>query len=348
MNTLFTYMTYDTCDPSELRHPYPEIPQGWDPRENKLGGHNIYSYNYNRWDELISWIQKSVRRGWIVDAVYCAIDGFLSGIGATLTNLWNRLLVMSVEDVGLANNNILPKIYYLSTVHKHNIRAIILAIILLAESRKTRLNDNHACSYALIDKNSIDKIKKLEEQIIKKRLLLAIKNNESVEYIDIHVSALIESTNKNGKNIKKYDHIAKIFCEAYPKNSYTELCYTIVSNVNWRHDGKSLLVITHLINNNYYGILETLSNLSVDDRKILDEKISEDDIIIEQMINDIINREFLLGTPDEALDKHTMRGRSLKRDLDQFLRVGARLLNEDMTYSEDSKLYHKISFGFNV
>ena len=53
-------------------------------------------------DEVISTLQKSIRRGEVRNAVLCALD--LSATSPELdTYLWDRLHVIAVEDVGFGN-----------------------------------------------------------------------------------------------------------------------------------------------------------------------------------------------------------------------------------------------------
>lgn len=57
------------------------------------------SVNGYAFDELRSVLQKSIRRGWIEDAVLAAYEFFASGIEAEEA-LWRRLEIIATEDVG--------------------------------------------------------------------------------------------------------------------------------------------------------------------------------------------------------------------------------------------------------
>jgi replication-associated recombination protein RarA len=57
------------------------------------------SVNGYRFDELRSVLQKSIRRGWIEDAVLAAYEFFSSGAEAEEV-LWRRLEIIATEDVG--------------------------------------------------------------------------------------------------------------------------------------------------------------------------------------------------------------------------------------------------------
>ena len=56
-----------------------------------VGGHDA--------GEVVSWLQKAIRRGQEDDAIYCAVQLERSGFGAWA---WKRLRVIVSEDVGLA------------------------------------------------------------------------------------------------------------------------------------------------------------------------------------------------------------------------------------------------------
>ncbi len=101
-------------------------------------------------DEVISTLQKSIRRGEVRNAVLCALD--LSATSAELdTYLWDRLHVIAVEDVGFGNPSAISVIVALDTARQRyeptsHDRALftIHAVRLLAESAKDRSNDELA------------------------------------------------------------------------------------------------------------------------------------------------------------------------------------------------------------
>jgi replication-associated recombination protein RarA len=64
-----------------------------------VGPWNLTTLNEYRADEVVSALQKAVRRGDCDSAVYWAHEMNLSGLGAWA---WRRLLIITSEDVGLA------------------------------------------------------------------------------------------------------------------------------------------------------------------------------------------------------------------------------------------------------
>ncbi len=68
-------------------------------------------------DEVISTLQKSIRRGEVRNAVLCALD--LSATSPELdTYLWDRLHVIAVEDVGFGNPQAIAVIVALDTARQ--------------------------------------------------------------------------------------------------------------------------------------------------------------------------------------------------------------------------------------
>jgi replication-associated recombination protein RarA len=101
-------------------------------------------------DEVISTLQKSIRRREVRNAVLCALD--LSATSSQLdTYLWDRLHVIAVEDVGFGKPEAIAVITALDTARQRfaagsHDRALftVHAVRLLAESAKDRSNDELA------------------------------------------------------------------------------------------------------------------------------------------------------------------------------------------------------------
>ena len=101
-------------------------------------------------DEVISTLQKSIRRGEVRNAVLCALD--LSATSPELDRyLWDRLHVIAVEDVGFGNPTAIAVVVALDTARQRYDAAshdrtlfTIHAVRVLAESAKDRSNDELA------------------------------------------------------------------------------------------------------------------------------------------------------------------------------------------------------------
>jgi replication-associated recombination protein RarA len=101
-------------------------------------------------DEVISTLQKSIRRGDVRTAVLCAAE--MSATSDDLDNyLWDRLHVIAVEDIGFAAPAAVTTIVALDTARRRFQRGThdrllfaVHAVRLLAESAKDRSNDELA------------------------------------------------------------------------------------------------------------------------------------------------------------------------------------------------------------
>ena len=111
--------------------------------------------------ECSSSLQKEIRRGNEKKALFFGIELFSSGYGKYL---WKRLLVISSEDIGLADNNIPTQINSLYNNYKivqelgdtHGSEVIIIqAIMILSRSKKSRICD-HAKVYALVTDDNFE------------------------------------------------------------------------------------------------------------------------------------------------------------------------------------------------
>lgn len=98
-------------------------------------------------DEIISNLQKSIRRSMIESACESAYELYISG-QMFLEKLWRRLLVISVEDVGFGNLNAATQIKNLNEMRKNfpyddgdQPIFFIHAIRILCDSEKDRSSD---------------------------------------------------------------------------------------------------------------------------------------------------------------------------------------------------------------
>ncbi|MFH1637039.1 MAG: AAA family ATPase [Candidatus Woesearchaeota archaeon] len=98
-------------------------------------------------DEVISALQKDIRRGNAEDAAFWAYEMMLSGQEFE-KKMWERLIVISVEDVGLANPNLVSIVkdahdtYFMMPGGKgdRHMRGLFAAVV-LAKSPKDRFMD---------------------------------------------------------------------------------------------------------------------------------------------------------------------------------------------------------------
>jgi replication-associated recombination protein RarA len=102
-----------------------------------VGGYDLY--------EVMSALQKSIRRGLEEDALFWGTELYLSEYA---DHAWNRLLVISSEDVGLAAPLATITVKALHDMYSHDKKSkesrlyFVHAILTLVRAPKSRLVDN--------------------------------------------------------------------------------------------------------------------------------------------------------------------------------------------------------------
>jgi len=108
------------------------------------------SLTYNGYDmyEVISTLQKEIRRGCEENAMYWGVELYISGFANWA---WKRLEVMAMEDVGMANPMAIVQVRTLHQIWREMIEkkdrkkqerlAYVQAILLLVHSKKSRCVD---------------------------------------------------------------------------------------------------------------------------------------------------------------------------------------------------------------
>src|SRR5579871_2824529 len=142
----------DTKSSNEPRFPLPKIPEGWDTKPKTLGFFNVHTHSYFDRDEASSSLQKSVRRGYLDEAIQWGLEQFWAGPKAVVTNVWNRLLIMTVEDIGPADPYAIFYVNYCLN-DKHNYLSLCRAISYLTMTKKTRVDDWSVNTYLSLGYN---------------------------------------------------------------------------------------------------------------------------------------------------------------------------------------------------
>jgi replication-associated recombination protein RarA len=114
---------------------------------------NEETKNGYAFDEVASAFQKSIRRGLVDDAIFWAIELYVSGRAECA---WKRMKIMASEDVGIADRTLPANLHALyehfveqvrkkDTFHAPERLFFVHAVILLATAPKSRM-----CDHALI------------------------------------------------------------------------------------------------------------------------------------------------------------------------------------------------------
>lgn len=295
------------------RLPLPIIPPNWNTLKNYQIGLRIYTYSYFPYDLVSSTLQKSIRRSKDFEAIQSTVEIFESGSNAAKTNLWNRLLTIAVEDIGIANPDLIVQIYDLSI--QNTLLAAVTSAVLLSQSTKCRANDWALhLKFELQTLNNIEIIYKLNNE---KNILDTIKYTNYLIYKD--------PPNKKSECIILLWNLL-----LNTDNPYIKKIYQLYMSKNWKWSEKGRLLIMHCIH---------LVKLNLVPQKL---NTITPDIRLQQFIDICFSRTYLLGIPDYAIDKHTALGIQLKRDLHHFITVGSVYTNVDTRYADLNDMYLKL------
>ena len=127
------------------------IPTGTGMRWNGIHSTTTTTNSGYTADIVKSGLQKYIRRGIVNKALLCAVELYRMGeVGGDplVTNLYNRLAIISAEDIGMANLPLVSKV--LQVVRERNRQPVMLASLVhaLADSKKTRLSSHLWRAYA--------------------------------------------------------------------------------------------------------------------------------------------------------------------------------------------------------
>ena len=347
LNTLNTLkLTYDL---SVSRSPLPYIPVDWSP-ESQIGIH-VRTYSAFPSDEASSAAQKAVRRGYTLEAIQWFLELFWSSPHRR-TNIWNRALVMAVEDIGPADPLMICQILNLRK-NKDDALSIATAAYLLARSEKSRVNDWSIHLY-MLNKN----YGKCSYNVasLKSALLQALAN-KNVAHALYWAGQLILSEEKithmpKVVDVKRYNKAEFLiwetlleyeYCErikntidSEPRNNYLSPYIVTLMNLafetNWKWDEKSYLLISHIIHLICYDKIPNDLSKALTTPTTPTTKLTD-------IVTKIRNREILFGIPDYALDKHTASGKRMGRGLTHFVTEASKLNNRHSKWEALDNFY---------
>lgn len=297
----------------------PRVPKDWDTLANPEKKRFAKTYNYFSSPEASSAFQKSVRRGKI-EAIQWALELYWTGKWQR-TNIWNRILVVCVEDIGLACPTLISLVYSMRKEAAEYEKEwspgayVILAqaVELCVNARKSRLNDwaAHVIKLSKEDLDTKDADKRLIQSLRDKDPLACLKWAEVLWETRGRLWQCLE---------KEVGGIAKTI--------YKDV-YELGTSTNWRWQRKTRLLWIHLIMLHCYE--HVIDKDSADPRRIPTMEVGDPESPTEGTlvweIVKVYTRQCIVGVPEYALDKHTARGRAMGRSLDHFIQVGAVLEN---------------------
>lgn len=279
-------------------------------------------------DQASSSLQKAVRRCNTEEAIQWAIELFYTSNNAR-TNVWNRLLVMCVEDVSPNNYSILESIYNLFINERDNEQAIITCAYNLALSLKSRMFD-WSLHYAMDKPTLIDNPYEISSSLSK---AIDCKDLDEMLFLcNILQNSKVKLDKPVFRSKIATNLIWKELLDKFGNNSYIQTLFSIYKLPTWRRSGKSKLLWSaacNVICNEFNGTYPRfVSNANLSKGKL----IIKDDRYIEDV---------LVGVPDYALDKHTRAGRKMGRNLNHFIEKSSAVVNEDLQFIDKVNFYIK-------
>jgi hypothetical protein len=300
------------------------------------------SYNGYSASDLKSWLQKAIRRGDEKDAVWAAVEMYTIPKQAIVTNLFNRLRVIAMEDVGAANINatklvdcILEKLQTDKgksrlPVKASGVKMIATLVSYLARSKHIRLCSDYKAVFLtpVVREMMMAKfpgVYKGHQKIINK----ISEENDPKKLGSMVVKMLKKRDDKAFYPLGKILEFEKLPFKTYSSvkpQYYAMKCLEdagldkkiVAILVKWLKGGIANLKVEHNLPV-YYGMSILLH---------MDKNLEEELDITEPKITNFTSKK-IPKVPGYALDKHTLTGRLAGKTALDFAIEGARVENED-------------------
>lgn len=315
-------------------------PVDWNPLTQKCAVFNMMTSDYIKFDIAKSAMQKAIRRGYGDEAVYWAVTMHNTAKQGR-SNVWNRLLVIATEDVGIANIDAVSQVNYLHTTGYDDRYSIAQAAYLLSASPKSRLTDLCFHYYRHIGtQQSPDEIIEMITRSIQLPYefntmfrmihgavqLKMIRHAERDHAQEVKQAAIAKHI-ASGRNTKHkikakstvnhvgrlIDNLLEICIHSYP--NLVPYVNTSKGLRNGRGEERILVLIQLIVVISRRYTPTTVSTVLIDDR-------------VRWLTDSVVNRSIRFNVPDYALDKHTSYGRKvLHRGLQHFLTTASVLNN---------------------
>ncbi|MFC1509537.1 hypothetical protein ACFL60_07635 [Candidatus Omnitrophota bacterium] len=277
--------------------------------------HTLYTPRGYYGDEVISALQKEIRRG-SPNAIFWAWEMMRTDERMEI-KLWERLLTISVEDVGLGNLQALQVIWELRDKYfkqpagsSQRDEIALNAVKFLLESVKDRFGDE---AY-LHNKIYYPEVTKSQDKGALFRQVL--EQQDMLRALDLGIALM-----RSGNETIVLHHLEKVGEQKGKEAS--DLISVIAKSVDLIQDEDKRLFLIH-------GIL-CLCSMDLEALSTISEISQLINAIAQRPVNDSI-RKFLIGSQleikDAYLDLHTRRGKAFGRDIRHFILNSAQLANE--------------------
>lgn len=323
----------------------------------KMEWHGLFggtlTYSGYKLDEVKSGLQKYIRRGVVDKAIMCTIELYrlneVTDSTQPITNLYNRVKIIAVEDVSLAGFSTVIDVLKLVNEGDRDPNTLISMVECLAKCKKTRICSHVNATFCNSDGRKYAKSigividgKGLNKGYIKKYItkypFCDIEDLELAQYAIMMYKRITEGDfnafvwydrfrqgiNKKGKlryayyGKKTTDPIVYIFevlellCDKNIIEEVRKSYFTLNSNKVGERNCFIIFAILSVIYELKYETCELTSTYNLDD---------------------IINGNYSLVLDEYVYDKHTAKGAHKGRST--FVIEGAHVENEDMKYHID-------------
>lgn len=306
---------------------------------------NETSYNGYNTSDLKSWLQKSIRRNKPDDAIWAAVELYTIPKQGIVTNLFNRLRIIAMEDIGIANPLIVPIVdeilESLQTSNKPKLPVKEEGVKKVAELASYMARSKHlraASDYKAIFMTPYirNTLIKMYPNIYQKHIPYIEEKNEDPKILGQKMIDLLREKNDSAfymmakiLNLKKLSF--KTYGSSHPAYYVLSLIKVLSDELNLKFSVHVDILVKWLkggiINSKvdynlpiYHAMLMILKR---DEMKMPEINMEEVEIK-----NFLPNRE-VLKIPEYALDKHTLTGKRKGKTSIDFAVEGAFVENED-------------------
>lgn len=307
------------------------------------------SYNGYSVGDLKSWLQKAIRRGSEDEAVWAAVELYTLPKQSVVTNLFNRLRIISMEDIGVANPSAVkcvgeilasletakgkPKL----PVTAEGVMKVAKLTAYLAKSKHLRLCSDYKAVF--MTPSLRPKLKKIfpsiytkhhedilgidtsDAKILGSRMINLLKEKDDCAfYVMAKIMDLEVLPFKTLKSQKPAYYVLDLI-DRLSKELKVKFSPEVKILVGWMKGG----IINSKIDYNlplYYALLMILKR---DDMSSCDLDCAKDKVVI----SNFLPKVKILKIPSYALDKHTLTGKKAGKTAEDFANEGALVENED-------------------
>lgn len=290
---------------------------------------------------LLSWLQKSIRRCDAEGAVFAAVETYCIGVQRVISNLFNRLRIIAIEDIGIACPeaiivvdkglrslcNLKGKPFTEITVQ--NIEKLAELVAWMANQDKSRLCSEYRAQYykeAKPTTNYEAECKKEALSLVNNPRLLADHLKDKLKERDpacgYYLHLLEQLAGMKQKLPTTFFSTSKIWGLVFDR------LFQVFLNKNMPVD--HLRILVKWMKNGLSEMREREIPALFCVLLVLFDAFSQFKVNPSTPVR-IINFEddwCTINPPDAALDKHTPEGRRLGRGKEHFLQEGARIYNE--------------------